>query len=366
MRTILVTGAGGPLGVNFSRSLLAANASYRLIGTDANAYHLPLSLCDVTYKVPLAKDRERYAAGLREIAEKEGVDVIIPTHPVEVRAVAQLRDADALGGMKTALPKTSILDVSDDKALTQEVLQRAGIAVPRTIRIDNEEDIARAFAQLRSGDRPVWVRGAGIPGHGIGGAALPCRSEQVANAWVEHYSGWGKMAASEYLPGDNLTWMALFSKGTVVASGARERLEYVLPHVSPSGITGAPAVSRTIRNREIEDMGEAAVRAMDACPHGVYFVDFKGDGNNSPMVTEINGGRCGTTIHFYTEAGCNFPALLVELASQGQLQPLHESKRVVPAGKYWVRTLDCGPVMVCEERFASYPSAGLEPTVENL
>ena len=33
-----------------------------------------------------------------------------------------------------------------------------------------------------------------------------------------------------------------------------------------------------------------------------------------PRITEINAGRFGTTIHFYTEAGCNFPYLLVQLA----------------------------------------------------
>ena len=137
------------------------------------------------------------------------------------------------------------------------------------------------------------------------------------------------MAASEYLPGSNLTWMALFSQGVLVAAAARERLEYVLPHVSPSGITGAPAVSRTVRNPELEEIGEAAVRAIDSSAHGVYFVDFKGDNEDRPMVTEINGGRCGTTIHFYTEAGCNFPMLLVQLANEGTLEPLPNARRVI-------------------------------------
>ena len=37
----------------------------------------------------------------------------------------------------------------------------------------------------------------------------------------------------------------LFAGGELVACQGRERLEYVIPHVSPSGITGAPAVTRT-------------------------------------------------------------------------------------------------------------------------
>ena len=362
MKTVLVTGAGGPLGVNFCRSLQASGEALRIVGTDANRWHLPLSLCDQTYLIPFARSREAYQQALLEIAERESVDVIIPTHPVEVRAVAELRDAGQLGGMQTALPATSVLDISDDKARTQRVLQGAGLAVPRTQLLHNEQDVRRAFAELKDGDGPIWVRGSGAPGLGIGGAALPCRSVSVAMAWIEHYDGYGKMAASEYLPGANLSWMALFSQGTLVACGARERLEYVLPHVSPSGITGAPAVSRTIEAPALAEMGERAVRAIDPHPHGVYFVDFKGDKAERPLITEINGGRCGTTIHFYTEAGCNFPQLLTQLASAGTLQPLENARSCIAPGQYWVRTLDCGPALVRENDFDSYPRVGLEVT----
>lgn len=360
MMRVLVTGAGGPLGVNFCRSLRASGEELRIVGTDANRYHLPLSLCDETYLIPLAKDTDAYQRALVQIAETESIDVLIPTHPVEVRAVAELRDAGRLGSMKTALPRTEVLDISDDKASTQRILQAAGIAVPRTRVIDSRATLEEAFGALRVGEDPVWVRGSGAPGLGIGGAALPCRSVEVAAAWIEHYRGWGGMAASEYLPGDNLSWMALFSHSSLVASAARERLEYVLPHVSPSGITGAPAVSRTIENPALASIAERAVRAIDSDPHGVYFVDFKGDRNNTPMITEINGGRCGTTIHFYTEAGCNFPFLLVLLAAQGSLSLPAAQQRTVAAGQYWVRTLDCGPALVREEDFDRYPSAGLE------
>ncbi len=357
---VLVTGAGGPLGVNFTRSLRAGASELRIVGTDANRWHLPLSLCDETYLIPFARERKAYAAALADIATREGIDVIVPTHPVEVRAVAELRDAGMLGEMQCALPSTEVLNTTDDKAKTQAVLAAAGLPVPRTRLLTDAADVEAAFSELRVDDGPVWVRGSGAPGLGIGGAALPCRSVGVALSWIEHYDGFGKMAASEYLPGDNLSWMALFSRGELVACGARERLEYVLPHVSPSGITGAPAVSRTIEHPELAELGERAVRAVSTEPHGVFFVDYKGDADNRPCITEINGGRCGTTIHFYTEAGCNFPQLLVKMAHEGRLEAFADPHSCVPGGQYWVRTLDCGPALVREEDFDSYPHAGLE------
>jgi len=46
MTTVLVTGAGGPLGANVTRSLRAAPERLTIVGTDANRWHLPLSLAD--------------------------------------------------------------------------------------------------------------------------------------------------------------------------------------------------------------------------------------------------------------------------------------------------------------------------------
>ena len=341
--TVLITGAGGPLGVNVTRSLRQAPDPLVLVGTDANRWHLPLALCDRVVLIPPTRERDGYARALERLIA-DGVQVILPTHPVEVRAVAELLAAGRLAGAQVALPALDVLERADDKLATQRVLAAAGVPVPRTDLLGGEADLARAFAEMAP---PVWVRGSGAPGLGIGAAALPCRDIDVARAWVEHHRGWGRMIACEYLPGRNLTWMSAWSRGRLLATAARERLEYVLPHVAPSGITGAPAVSRTVRRADMASVAEAAVRALDREPHGVYFVDLKEDAAGAPRVTEINAGRCGTTVHFYTEAGFNFPWLLVCLAAGLDLGWLPASPYdVVPEDLYWVRTLDCGPVLV--------------------
>jgi len=359
--TVLVTGAGGPLGVNVTRSLRRAGNTtpLRLVGTDANRWHLPLSLCDATYRIPLARERDGYAAALREIAEREGVRAIIPTHPVEVRAIADLGAEGRLPEVGTALPRPEVLAVADDKAATQRRLLAAGVPVPRTMLLQRAADVAEAYERYAgTDDAPVWIRGSGAPGLGIGGAALPCRDPEVARAWVEHHRGWGKMAASEYLPGANQSWIGAFGRGQLVAAGGRERLEYVLPHVAPSGITGAPAVGRTIDVREVAEIGEKAVRALDDAPHGVYFVDLKADTDGRPRVTEINAGRCGTTVEHYSEAGFNFPQLLVRLALGETVEPLADPNLAIEADVFWVRTLDCGPVALRGEAgFDRFPIA---------
>lgn len=348
MKRILITGAGGPLGVNITRSLRKAPEPVFLVGTDCNRYHAPLALTDVTVCIPPAKERARYVEALTKLIAEHRLEMIFPTHPIEVQAIAELRDC--FHGTHLALPEDRTILTARSKWLTYQALHQSNVPTPRTIWIETRDDLVRSFEELNS--RPIWVRGAGEPGAGIGGAALPCREMAHAEAWVDYWNGWGKFIASEFLPGKNLTWCALFDRGQLIACQGRERLEYVLPHVSPSGITGAPAVSMTVHRRELHDIGERAVRAISTTPHGAFFVDMKENAAQIPCVTEINGGRFGTTIHFYTEAGFNFPYLLARVAYGESIvgAPFIDP---IDAGVYWLRTLDCGPVLLRHDELPS-------------
>jgi biotin carboxylase len=343
VKKILVTGSGGPLGANITRSLGKAPGKIWMLGTEANRYHVHLSLTDETRLIPSAKSGEPYLQALENLAAEFGIEMFFPTHPVEVRTLAAHRDR--FKGVRLFLPPLPVIKTADSKWETHQLLEKAGLPVPRTFLIRNEEDLKGAFKKII--ERPVWVRGAGTPGtFGIGVASLPCREVEHAKAWIDHFKGWGGFIASEYLPGKNLTWTGVFKDGELIACQSRERLEYVLPHVSPSGITGAPAVSKTVHRSDAAKIGEAAIRALTAGkPHGAFFADFKEDPSGVPRVTEINAGRLGTTIHFYTEAGFNFPHLLVKLA-YGEKIPNTPIVDPIPPETYWIRTLDCGPVLV--------------------
>ena len=48
----------------------------------------------------------------------------------------------------------------------------------------------------------------------------------------------------EYLPGQNIAWDSFWYDGKLIASYTRERIEYPFKHISPSGITGTPTVSK--------------------------------------------------------------------------------------------------------------------------
>jgi carbamoyl-phosphate synthase large subunit len=272
------------------------------------------------------------------------VDLVLPNNSVEAAIYSRRRDELAAA---VFLPAAEAFTVGESKWLSWQRFRDAGLPVPRTELLASPADVPRVFEAI--GTRPVWVRGAGIPGRGVGVASLPCRTAAQAEQWVEYWNGWGGMIASEFLPGDNLTWLGVFDRGALVASQGRQRDAYVIPHVSPSGITGAPAVCHTVHRADINTLGPRAVLAVDPGYTGPAFVDFKGDEQGVPRITEINVGRFGTTHHFYSVAGANFPLLVLALALGRPLPAWVRTEDVLPAGLYWIRTLDAGPVLVREE-----------------
>ena len=337
----MVTGAGGPGGVNVTRALRLADEEIFLLGTDSNRYHICLAETDARELIPRAEEETDYLHCLQSIIERYEIGLVIPTNGVEIRVLTG-REAEAPA--RIFLPKPETVAIAQDKYRSFQVWAAESIPVPRTYPIQNPTDVDQVFAEIDT--RPIWVRGSGVPGHGIGVASLPCRTAGHAKAWVDHHAGWGRFIASEYLPGDNLTWLSIWNRGELVCSQSRRRLSYVIPHVSPSGITGAPAVCHTVHRRDLNEIGALAMRAIDDAPHGVFFLDFKCDADGQPKVTEVNAGRFGTTSpHFYAKAGFNVAHLLVRLAYG---EPVGDVRRcdALPPDLYWIRTLDCGPVLV--------------------
>ncbi len=350
-KRILVPSAGGPGCVNLCRSLRMLPEGAFLVGADSSRYYIHLAEADVRELIPPRSSEREWIDSVNRLVERHRLELIFPNNSLDGMVLARHREELAA---PVFLPSVEAFLTGENKWETWQRVQAAGIPAPRTWLLSARQDVEAAFASLGSG--PVWVRGAGIPGRGIGVASLPAKTVEQAVQWVEFHSGWGLMSASEYLPGANLTWLGVFQDGRLVASQGRQRDAYVIPHVSPSGITGAPAISHTVRRADINDLGPLVCRAVDRKLTGAAFVDFKEDSAGRPRVTEINVGRFGTTHHFYSVAGASFPELVLRLALGEPLPGWVRPFDVLPEGLYWIRTLDAGPVLVRGEdleRFAS-------------
>jgi carbamoyl-phosphate synthase large subunit len=340
MKRILVTGAGGPAGINFVMSLRIAPEKMMLTGTEADQYFLHLTSTDKTYLVPKA-DEKGYTERLNEIIRKEAIEFVHPQPDAEVATVSENREkleADVF------LPSKRAVRACQDKLESASLWRKKGVSVARVLELRNESDIDKAFEEF---GKPIWIRAR----HGAGGkGSTPAYNRDTASSWIKYWKarnmGW-EFIAQEHLPGRNMGFHSLWKEGELVTSMARERLEYIYPHLAPSGITGTPAVQRSVREEAVNRIGTESVLAIDPSFNGIACVDLKENEDGVPCATEINAGRMFTTSYFFSYASKmlrndffgNIPYLYVKLAYKESV-PNIPKYNVLPENVYWIRHID--------------------------
>ncbi len=345
MKRILVTGAGGSAAHNFVDALRLAQAeeSLYIVGADVKPHHLPLTRTDRNYLVPRA-DSPDYLDALNRIIEREKVDFLHAQPDVEVDVISRRRHEI---GATTFLPPDETVRRCADKMEFNRIMSQAGLPVPEAYFLQSEADLESALGALFSRHEKAWLRA--IRGAG-GRASLPVKKVEHARAWVDYWKtmrnlGWGDFMVSEFLPGREFAFQSLWHRGRLVVSQARERVEYIFGHLTPSGQSSSPSVARTVHRDDVNELSTRAILASDPAPHGVFCVDLKENAQGQPRVTEINCGRFFTTSNFYAHCGVNFPLTYLRLGL-GQEVPAFPTYNPVPADWWWVRMIDMGFTLV--------------------
>jgi carbamoyl-phosphate synthase large subunit len=339
-KRILTTGAGGPAGINFVMSLKLAPEKLYLVSTESNEYRIHLAPTEKKYLVPPAASAD-YVERLNEIIEKEKIEFLHPQPDVEVAVISANREKILAN---TFLPSRKAVLTCQDKYKSAERWRQKGIPVAEAVPIEDEADIEEALERL---GKPLWIRAT----QGAGGVgSTPVSNKDTALAWIRYWHGRNRnwvFMAQEHLSGRNLAFHSLWREGELVTSMSRERLEYIYPHLAPSGITGTPAVQRTIHDKKVNEIGTEAVLAIDPRFNGIACVDLKENREGAPFVTEINAGRMFTTSYFFSLASkvlrgdyyANLPYLYVKLAYK-EIIPQLPKYDVLPDNIYWIRHID--------------------------
>ncbi len=249
-------------------SIRAAPEKFALVGTEANEYFIHLAVTNAIYRIPRAVDPE-YIDALNEIIRRERIDFLHAQPDVEVEAVSDNREKIEAN---VFLPSKTAVKACQDKLESARVWNKKGVPVARTIEVHGDEDIDRALAEFGS---PIWVRAR----HGAGGkGSTPAENRETAVEWIKYWKSrnvnW-EFIAQEHLPGRNIAFHSLWKEGELVTSMARERLEYIYAYLAPSGITGTPAVQRTVHDDEVNRVGTEAVLSIDSKFSGIASVDLK-------------------------------------------------------------------------------------------
>ena len=313
---VLVLGAGGPAGVNVCRAL--NDAGHEAVAHDQNREHLVWT--------------EPYATPVQDMASVRPDVVMAQPDPLVARLAYE-----PIGAYPTFLPKSQTVTLCQDKFECGLAWRRAGLREDRIELLDS----ILVWQDAQPGKWLRARRGAGAK------AAIRPRTEIQAISWVQFWRDREPgidFVVEGNLPGRDYSWCGIYRDGELLVHFARERLEYLYPHLTPEGLTGTPTRAVVVDSADVNGMAEAAVLAVDEKPHGVFCVDLREDEDGTPRPTEINAGRFSTTVglwSLYSEHS-NFVALAAELAV-GDESRLSDW-RGLPEGLTLSRHIDCGHV----------------------
>jgi predicted ATP-grasp superfamily ATP-dependent carboligase len=349
---VLVTGTGGIGGVNFVRALRLAETQKDielfLACTDHNPHYLQFPQADVRFVSP-RHDDPSFVQTLLKLIRKYSTKFLHPHPSSEARVISENAILFRNAKVETYLPRPS--SILPDKLEIYKALSRRSVPVPKTMVVNSLDDVDGAFSEI---GRTLWIRAK----HGAAGRlGLKVETPEQAKHWIKLNALQNRAAISdfilqEYLPGKDLAFDSLWFRGKLVTSYARERLEYAMKHVSLSGITGTPAIARTVKDKKLNQVGVEAVKALDSEPHGFFSVDLKEDATGRSMITEVDG-KWHTTAPLWGYAFAkvfdkpelNIAYLYLMLGLNGRLDVDVPKFDLFPSDHYLVRQMDAGVIL---------------------
>jgi carbamoyl-phosphate synthase large subunit len=128
-----------------------------IVGVDSNAAAIGRHFADVFEQVPLGGAPD-YVDRIVAIAEKHGVDLILPCSDEESIALSAASDRIETEGRQLACPPATAISVMSDKIATLEFLDRVSVPRPEWRKACSREEIGRHIAEMREAHVALAVK----------------------------------------------------------------------------------------------------------------------------------------------------------------------------------------------------------------
>ncbi len=155
MTTVLLTAAGAPGAAALIRGLREnGEREVRVVGVDMSERSIGKHLCDAFHLVPPGSD-PGYADAVFAIAEREGVDVVLPQSSFDLPGLAAARER---APVPVLVSSPGTVHRSNDKAESYELLRRIGAPTVEFRRVAGAAQVEAAARELGYPDRPVCFK----------------------------------------------------------------------------------------------------------------------------------------------------------------------------------------------------------------
>ncbi len=303
--TVLVSACGAPGTAALLRALREnGERRVRLVGTDMGDRAVGRHLCDAFHQVPAGSDAT-FADTIREIVEREAIDVVLPQSSFDLAGLADVRETFPVPVLVSS-PET--IRRSNDKAETYELLHELGLPAPQFRRVDGAAGVERAAHELGYPERPVCFK----PVFSSGSRGFRVLDPTVDRAHQLLNERPGSVAmrleeALELLPTDgvDLLVMELATGGERTIDGIADGTRVVLGHAKTreSMRAGLAMYFVTLDDEDLMRVADAIVRELEI--EWFFNIQLVGD-----HVIEINP-RISTIVY---QEDLNLPYLGVKRA----------------------------------------------------
>jgi carbamoyl-phosphate synthase large subunit len=154
--TVVVTACGAPGTAALLRALREnGEREVRLVGTDMSERAVGRHLCDAFHLVPAGSSPE-FPGAVREVAEREGADAILPQSSFDLEGLAGA--VDRFDGIAVLVSPPDTIRRSNDKAESYALLHRLGVPAPAFRRVRGAHEVEAAARELGYPERPVCFK----------------------------------------------------------------------------------------------------------------------------------------------------------------------------------------------------------------
>lgn len=129
----------------------------RVVGVDMNEDPSAKYIVDSFYQVPAATD-PAYIDIMLDICKKEKVDIYFPSISLEVSKVAERKADFEEIGTKLSISNIESVAIANNKLHTYQILEKAGIPVPRYYGVYTVEDFVEGMKFMGYPEKPVCIK----------------------------------------------------------------------------------------------------------------------------------------------------------------------------------------------------------------
>jgi protein-tyrosine-phosphatase/predicted ATP-grasp superfamily ATP-dependent carboligase len=262
------------------------------------------------YPDPLRRESE-FVDWLESCLLEDRYAFVIPV--TERTVVPILRHRARFDDRRIAMAPSEALEQALDKERTVQLAQSLGIPVPRSITLDSMDQLTAAALEI---GYPVVVK----PSRSVGQDATRrvqlsvsyAHNAEELESQVQHALRYGSVILQEYFRGEGVGIELIADHGSVRYAFQHRRLHEVPLTGGGSSLRVSEAVVPALRTAS-----EQMVRAMGW--HGVAMIEFKYvPASGEFRLMEINGRFWGS-LPLAIAAGADFPLMLYQLMTTGQV-----------------------------------------------